>query len=102
MYKTTLPHLGKIPIVDYQCNLLRGNTFSYIALELLQNLKKMFLLYYIDSDVINRIKSSTTHFLVILKYLLRNYWKILKKCFLGTTCIDICLACSNPPPHTGV
>ena len=34
--------------------------------------------------------------------MLQNYPKILKKSFLGTKCIVICLACSNIQPHNGV
>ena len=33
--------------------------------------------------------------LVILKHSLHNYKRILKKCFLCTTCIVICLLCSS-------
>ena len=36
----------------------------------------------------------------ITKQILWNYWKILKKCFLGTTCIMMCGTDSNSQPHT--
>ena len=41
---------------------------------------------------------------VSLKQSLQNYWNVLKKWFLGTTRIPICLACSNIPltPHQRV
>ena len=37
----------------------------------------------------------THDFLVIFKYSLQNYWKLLKKCFLNTTDIVIYLLYSN-------
>ena len=39
---------------------------------------------------------------VIQKQSPQNYHQILKKCFLGTTCIVIYLACSNLQPHNSV
>ena len=39
------------------------------------------------------------HFLVILKRMFQNHQTLLKKCFLGTTCIMLCLICPNVRPH---
>ena len=41
-------------------------------------------------------------FILILKHSLRNYKKILKKCFFGTTWRVILSESSNIQPHTGV
>ena len=41
-------------------------------------------------------------FLSVLKNSLQICWKILKKCFLGTACIDNCLGCLNLKLHNGV
>ena len=38
-------------------------------------------------------------FLLSSEHSLQNYYKILKECFHGTTCIVICLASLNLLPH---
>ena len=44
----------------------------------------------------NNVKHFFKFFLVILKHMLRNYWKFLKKCLFATTCIAMFY---YPTPH---
>ena len=54
-------------------------------------------------DLYTTISTSETFFpdfLVILKNLVQGYYKILRTCILCTTCVVICLVCSDLQSHT--
>ena len=84
------------------------NFFEILKQKLQPCQKVLIKCFLVDSNVFNIFNFFQTEetflhdFLVILKQLLQYYQNIQKKYFLSTTCIVICLACSNPQPYHSV
>ena len=79
-------------------------TKSILETFLKKTLDAMFIQSFVYNPLILLItrKHFLEDFLVILKHLLLNYWKVLKKCFLCTTNIVMFLAGLKLQPYNNV